>query len=188
MEGETTMKNRLGIMIVATATALGIVAASADTSALFKRLYEQSVGNDSDHQSAPGNMGALLAGCNINTALQAIIKGDDKSFNNSIAAAEDSLRSSAKNLEPLSASKRFSKPVKLPPSLVPSINSSGSGAPTTAVPTGDQLLAEIARLATQSANALSEIRNGTGGQSQLELVIRNNGLIAQLIFAFYSSV
>ena len=71
---------------------------------------------------------------------------------------------------------------------MPSLNPSGSTSAATAIPTDDQVLAESARLANQLADALSEIPNGTEGQSQLELVIRNNGIITQLIFEFYTSV
>lgn len=102
------------------------------------------------------------------------------------AGAEDGLRSSAKNLQLLSAQKHFFRPVKLPPSLMPSLNPSGSTSAATAIPTDDQVLAESARLANQLADALSEIRNGTEGQSQLELVIRNNGIITHLSTEFGS--
>ncbi len=151
---------------------------------LFQRLVESQKKVDSDNLITSGVTEALRPNCDISAALHSALTGDNKTFGAALSNAEDSLRSTAKQLQPLSEKKIFRRGIKLLPELSAATRSIFKSEPRS----GDDLLAGIGFLANQSAEALAAIRNGKGGQDELEIVIRNNGLISQLIFAFYTSV
>lgn len=125
---------------------------------------------------------SLQANCDVTSALRDALSGDDKVFGPALERAEENLRGVAKGLPLLAAKRLYRKNVRIPPGVVLQDEKAKSS------PTGDDVLREIARLAGQSADALNAIRSGKGGEEDLATVIRNNGTISQLIFAFYTAV
>jgi hypothetical protein len=182
LEREAAMRKYLAAAVLA----IGVFWAVTGTPSpqdLFEGIVGKQKAVDADHLlTKQFVIPPLQANCDISAALQAALTGDDKVFGLALERSEENLRGVAKGLPPLAAKRLYRKSVKIPIGIVLEDEKARSS------PTGDDVLREIARLAGQSADALDTIRNGKGGEDDLATVIKNNGIISQLIFAFYTAV
>jgi len=173
---------KYGAAAVLAASVFWVVTGTASPQDLFEDIVGKQKAVDADHLLTKQFVTPLQANCDISGALQAALTGDNKDFGSALERAEGNLRGVAKGLPLLAAKRLYRKSVKIPAGIVLGDEKARSS------PTGDDVLREIAGLAGHSADALDAIRNGKGGEDDLATVIRNNGIISQLIFAPYTAV
>jgi Na+-transporting NADH:ubiquinone oxidoreductase subunit NqrC len=172
--------NRNYFLAVVLLLSLIAVSASASLDQLLSDILEKEKQIDSDQIARPSVIESLNANGHVNDALKAAISGDSKALPAALEAAEKNLQTVAKQLPGIVAKGVFKKPLKEPTEVFdPHSNQNIK------IANGDEALSEIALLAQDSADAISRIREGKGGQVELAQIVRNSTTISRLILLFY---
>jgi hypothetical protein len=157
-------------------------APSASAANVFDDIQNKLKAQDNDYLTRNSSLQSLQANCDISGALSAALAGDDKAFRASLDQSEKNLRTVSATLPAIAARGKFPRQIRISASdsATPGLNSIVKTA------SGDQILAEIARIAGESADIIEKIKSNEGSSQDLSRLFSNNAMIMQLILAFYT--
>ena len=170
-------------IITAASLAVFAMAQPGLAASLFPDLYPALHPKNKTEVPNAALAAPIGSGCNIGGVLRALRIGDPKTFDQSVARGEASLREAGISLAKVIALKRYERPIKASKVAILS-----SIVKPQYFKNGDDILRGIKDLVDQSHETLKKMQDGQGTLEDLSLLVQNNSDVSQLILAFYAAL